>query len=223
MLKRGILFLLLIIGIFSSDMTFAAKRKSSKHSVHRTSKSKKRNLTKKSKKSTKGRRTVAKGRSKNAKYHKKSINNVTAKNQNIVIEKTGDGPKQMIALNTEKARISDSVNKSTIINGGSKDNEGYFASLFASKNRAASFQTLEGTAAVFKSISGWDDKKFYVLTNLLPVGTIVRITTPDLKSICAKVINALPEVGNSVQYRLNDAAAAILGINNKTFPVSVTY
>ncbi len=220
MLKRGILFLLLIIGLFSSEMTFAAKRKSSKHSVHA---SKKHKSKKKSKKSAKGNRTVAKGRSKNAKYHKKSNNTLTARNQNGAVDEVGASPKQMIASNNEKARISDSVNKSTIINGGSKDNEGYFASLFAAKNRAASFQTLEGTAAVFKSISGWDDKKFYVLTNLLPVGTIVRITTPDLKSICAKVINALPEVGNSVQYRLNDAAAAILGINNKTFPVSVTY
>jgi hypothetical protein len=220
MFQRGILFLLLIIGLFSSEMTFAAKRKSSKHAVHS---SKKHKSTKKHKKSAKGKRSVAKGRVKHAKYHKQSTSDLTAKNQNTVVEKAGNGAKQMIASNTEKARISDSVNKSTIINGGSKDNEGYFASLFASKNRAASFQTLEGTAAVFKSISGWDDKKFYVLTNLLPVGTIVRITTPDLKSICAKVINALPEVGNSVQYRLNDAAAAILGINNKTFPVSVTY
>jgi hypothetical protein len=37
------------------------------------------------------------------------------------------------------------------------------------------------------------------------------------------VINSLPEVGNAVQYRLNDAAAAILGISNKTFKVSITY
>jgi hypothetical protein len=72
-------------------------------------------------------------------------------------------------------------------------------------------------------MSGWKDNKFYILTNELPVGTIVRITTSDLKSICAKVINALPEVGNAIQYRLNDAAAAILGVTNKTFQVSVTY
>lgn len=216
MIKRGILFLLLIIGIFSSELTFAAKRKSTKHSTHRVSRSKKH-------KTAKNTKSIARGRSKKSKHHRKTATDLMVASPTLEAEKTNNGPKQMIALNTEKARISDSVNKSTIISGGSKDNEGYFASLFAAKNRAASFQTLEGTAAVFKSISGWDDKKFYVLTNLLPVGTIVRITTPDLKSICAKVINALPEVGNSVQYRLNDAAAAILGINNKTFPVSVTY
>jgi hypothetical protein len=215
MFKRGILFLLLVIGLFTNETMFAAKRKSAKHGVHSVAKSKK-------KKSVKNVKTIARGRSRRSKHHNKSLNNYIAKKQSVETDKTSNGPKQMIALNTEKARISDSVNKSTI-NISAKDNEGYFASFFASKNRASSFQTLEGTAAVFKSISGWDDKKFYVLTNLLPVGTIVRITTPDLKSICAKVINALPEVGNSVQYRLNDAAAAILGINNKTFPVSVTY
>ena len=110
-----------------------------------------------------------------------------------------------------------------IPNGINKTYEEFIDIHFASKNKNASFQTIEGTAAVFKSISGWEDKKFYVLTNLLPIGTIVRITTPDLKSICAKVINVLPEMGNAVQYRLNDAAAAILGITNKTFQISVTY
>lgn len=132
-------------------------------------------------------------------------------------------PLQMIALNKEKSRIADSVNKSFITNLNNPDEEGYFASLFSNQKKSASFQTMEGTAAVFKSVSGWQDKKFYILTNQLPVGTLVRITTADLKSICAKVINALPEMGNAVQYRLNDAAAAILGITNKTFQISVTY
>jgi hypothetical protein len=33
----------------------------------------------------------------------------------------------------------------------------------------------------------------------------------------------LPDMGNSIQYRLNDAAAAILGMTTKTFKISVTY
>jgi hypothetical protein len=130
---------------------------------------------------------------------------------------------QMIAQNKEQSRIKDSVQKTNLLQLSTESNEGYFASLFSSQKKAATFQTLNGTAAVFKSLSGWKDNKFYILTNELPVGTIVRITTSDLKSICAKVINALPEVGNAIQYRLNDAAAAILGVNNKTFQVSVTY
>ena len=130
---------------------------------------------------------------------------------------------QMIAQNKEQSRIKDSVQKTNLVQVSAATNEGYFASLFSSQKKAATFQTLNGTAAVFKSMSGWQDNKFYILTNELPVGTIVRITTADFKSICAKVINALPEVGNAIQYRLNDAAAAILGVTNKTFQVSVTY
>jgi len=130
---------------------------------------------------------------------------------------------EMIAQNKEQSRIKDSVQKKNLVQVSTTTNEGYFASLFSSQKKAATFQTLNGTAAVFKSMSGWQDNKFYILTNELPVGTIVRITTADFKSICAKVINALPEVGNAIQYRLNDAAAAILGVTNKTFQVSVTY
>jgi hypothetical protein len=128
----------------------------------------------------------------------------------------------MIAQNQEKARLSDSVHKEVFANNN-KDEEGYFATLYSKQKKTNTFQTIEGTAAVFKSVSGWEDKKFYILTNELPVGTLVRITTPDLKSICAKVISALPEVSTTIKYRLNDAAAAILGISNKTFPITVTY
>ena len=132
-------------------------------------------------------------------------------------------PIEIIAQNKEKIRVSDCVHNSYIHLESKEIEEGYFASLFSNQKKMASFETLEGTASVFKSVSGWEDKKFYILTNQLPIGTIVRITTSDLKSICAKVISSLPDVSNTIQYRLSDAAAAILGITNKTFKISVTY
>jgi hypothetical protein len=135
---------------------------------------------------------------------------------------------QVISSNKEKARVNDSIHNALISHqrdgtNTTKVDEGYFATLFSDQKKSASFQTLDGTASVFKSISGWQDKKFYILTNEIPVGTIVKITTTDFKTICAKVINALPDVSNSIQYRLSDAAAAILGITNKTFQITVTY
>ena len=135
---------------------------------------------------------------------------------------------QVISFNKEKARVNDSIHNTLISHQGAganttKVDEGYFATLFSDQKKSASFQTLDGTASVFKSISGWQDKKFYILTNEIPIGTIVKITTADFKTICAKVINALPDVSNSIQYRLSDAAAAILGITNKTFQITVTY
>ena len=135
---------------------------------------------------------------------------------------------QVISLNKEKARINDSIHNALISHQGegantTKVDEGFFATLFSEQKKSAAYQTLDGTASVFKSISGWQDKKFYILTNEIPIGTIVKITTSDFKTICAKVINALPDVSNSIQYRLSDAAAAILGITNKTFQITITY
>lgn len=214
---------MLMMGLMANGTAFAAKHKSAKkQTAHAGAKHTKKSAVKhhKSTKTSKGKHSKKKGK-RTVAEEVEVIKSEQAVNENG--EKVIAAPLQMIAQNKEKTRISDSVHKTIFANVKKEDEEGYFASMFAAQKKAASFQTLEGTAAVFKSISGWEDKKFYVLTNQLPVGTIVRITTADLKSICAKVINVLPEVGNAVQYRLNDAAVAILGITNKTFQVSVTY
>ena len=218
MLGKKILLLLTIGSLCVGGNLYAGKRKlAKKQNTHIAIKKKGIATKKKTNKHKKGSSTLAKGRSKH-KLVSDSVQFSSNSDSQILA-----APLQLIAQNKEKARINDSLHKTVFAGVKKEEEEGYFASMFSAQKKSASFQTLEGTAAVFKSISGWQDKKFYVLTNQLPVGTIVRVTTSDLKSICAKVINVLPEVGNAVQYRLNDAAAAILGITNKTFQVSVTY
>ena len=239
MFKRGILLLLSVLSLFSIDNAYTFAQQTVKKQATHSRSNKKRTSTKKGtttktkksasrkKSSGKKKKPLYRGQKKSSKKRagkKGTYTKSTESNANEVAgEKIVSAPMQMIAQNKEKVRVSDSVNKSFIVNLNKTEEEGYFASPFSNQKKAASFQTMEGTAAVFKSVSGWQDKKFYILTNQLPVGTLVRITTSDLKSICAKVINALPEMGNAVQYRLNDAAAAILGITNKTFQISVTY
>ncbi len=210
-MKKLILYLILAFGLFSQTDATGAKGKTVAKTGQTKKKVTKKKPTSKSSKSKKG------SKKKSSKYSKskKSVAKVAP------VVRTAQW--EMIAQNKEQSRIKDSVQKTNLVQVSTVANEGYFASLFSSQKKAATFQTLNGTAAVFKSMSGWQDNKFYILTNELPVGTIVRITTADFKSICAKVINALPEVGNAIQYRLNDAAAAILGVTNKTFQVSVTY
>jgi hypothetical protein len=210
-LKKFILYLILAFGLFSQTDATGAKGKTVAKTGQTKKKVTKKKPTSKSSKSKKG------SKKKSSKYSKSK--KPVAKVAPVV--RTAQW--QMIAQNKEQSRIKDSVQKTNLVQVNTDTNEGYFASLFSTQKKAATFQTLNGTAAVFKSMSGWQDNKFYILTNELPVGTIVRITTADFKSICAKVINALPEVGNAIQYRLNDAAAAILGVTNKTFQVSVTY
>ncbi len=219
-LKQFILYLFLAFGLFSQTDVLGAKAKQVAKKSQVASKS--------SKASQKGKKPTPKGKKKKStsKYSKGKKKSSTSKYKKPIVKvapvvRTAQWA--MIAQNKEQTRIKDSIQKTNFVHVRTTENEGYFASFFSNQKKAASFQTLNGTAAVFKSMSGWKDNKFYILTNELPVGTIVRITTSDFKSICAKVINALPEVGNAIQYRLNDAAAAILGVTNKTFQVSVTY
>ena len=217
-MKKFILYLILAFGLFSQTDATGAKGKTVAKKGQTVKKATQKKPASKSSKFKKGSKKKSSKYSKSKKKSSKSKKSV-AKVTPVV--RTAQW--QMIAQNKEQSRIKDSVQKTSLVQESTVANEGYFASFFSNQKKAATFQTLNGTAAVFKSMSGWKDNKFYILTNELPVGTIVRITTSDLKSICAKVINALPEVGNAIQYRLNDAAAAILGVTNKTFQVSVTY
>ncbi len=224
-LKKILLYLFLAFGLFSQSDAIGAKAKPVAKKAQTASKSKQSSKKQSSKKqSSKKQSSKGKKKKSSSKYAKGKKSSKSSKKAVVkVAPVVRTAQWQMIAQNKEQSRIKDSVQKTNLIQVRTADNEGYFASFFSNQKKAATFQTLNGTAAVFKSMSGWQDNKFYILTNELPVGTIVRITTSDFKSICAKVINALPEMGNAIQYRLNDAAAAILGVTNKTFQVSVTY
>lgn len=103
--------------------------------------------------------------------------------------------------------------------------EGYFATTYATQNSNQLKQFRSGDAAVFKTVSGWTDRKYYILMNDAAVGTIVRITGAGNKNICAKVLGPLQETknGNSLLLRMSNAAAAALGITDAKFAVTVTY
>jgi hypothetical protein len=209
--------LTLLLSVDAYAFKQKTKQKKAKTSIARsTSKSSKKKKRKTKTVAKYAKKKGKKGRSRYGVQRKVVEKEVIANNET-------SAPRLMIAQNKEKSRINDSVRKTYFTNPTNEVDEGFFAASFAAQKNANALQTLQGTAASFKSLSGWEDKKFYLLTNELPVGTIVRVTTADLKSICAKVINVLPEMGNAIQYRLSDAAVAILGITTKTFTVSVTY
>ncbi|MDI9366594.1 MAG: LysM peptidoglycan-binding domain-containing protein [Flavobacterium sp.] len=101
------------------------------------------------------------------------------------------------------------------------ESEGFFANYFNQKDRHL---TAAGEAAVFKTTSGWNDKKYYVLMNDVAQGDIVRLTANN-KTICAKVLGPLPDIkeDNGLLLRLSNAAAAQLGVEDAKFNVTVTY
>ncbi len=58
-------------------------------------------------------------------------------------------------------------------------------------------KSASGMAGTFKSTSGWTDGKYYALMNGIAVGTIIRVTGTNGKTIYAKVLGQLPEMKES--------------------------
>jgi LysM repeat protein len=102
--------------------------------------------------------------------------------------------------------------------------EGYFAANYSIKAATSQEKLLSGTAATFKSTSGWSDKKYYVLINDIAPETIVKITANG-KSIFAKVLENLPDLKDNkgLVCRLSNAAASALGITDAKFAVEISF
>ncbi len=103
--------------------------------------------------------------------------------------------------------------------------EGFFAAGYADHTKEQTQQFHSGDAATFKTISGWTDRKFYVLMNDVAPRTVVRITGTTNKSICAMVLGPLQETKGAagLLLRLSNSAASALGIIDPKFTVTVTY
>jgi LysM repeat protein len=100
--------------------------------------------------------------------------------------------------------------------------ESYFVTNF-SKEKAQ--QNINGSAATFKTASGWNDKKFYVLMNDVTPGTVVKIIATNNKAVYAKVLGSLPTMkeNNGLLLRVSSAAAAALDISDNKFTVSTNF
>lgn len=96
---------------------------------------------------------------------------------------------------------------------------GFFTGLFIEQARAGQVVTVTGMGASFKSTSGWNDGKYYVLMNGVEPGTIVKITDAAAgATIYAKVLGDLPPIreNEGLQARLSNAAISKLGLPEGT-------
>lgn len=83
-----------------------------------------------------------------------------------------------------------------------------------------------GTAAVFKSTSGWEDGKYYCLHNTAPSGSIIKITNKATqKTVYAKVLDVIPDLkqNSGILLRLSNAAADELGAGENNFETIINY
>ena len=84
----------------------------------------------------------------------------------------------------------------------------------------------KGTAGVFKSTSGWEDGKYYCLSNSVPAGNIVKLTnTTTQKSVYAKVLDLIPDLkqNNGIIVRISNSAAQELGANTDNFECTINF
>lgn len=112
------------------------------------------------------------------------------------------------SVNQPKAVVESKPASSNTIN--------YFSTGYSQQAKEGKEQKLENpTYGVFKSSSGWQDGKFYMLMNDVVPGTIVKVNAIESgKTIHAKVLGAVPpgKESEGMQLRLSNAAAAALGV-----------
>ncbi|MGI8638161.1 MAG: LysM peptidoglycan-binding domain-containing protein [Segetibacter sp.] len=133
-----------------------------------------------------------------------------------------ESPAKQITSATETKK-PENYSYATANNTGSI--EGVFAGVFTTDASQKAINNKSGEAATFKSTSGWQDKKYYILMNDAAPGTIVKISSTENKVVYAKVLGSMPEMkeNNGLLLRISNAAASYLGIIDPRFPVQISY
>jgi len=104
--------------------------------------------------------------------------------------------------------------------------EANFKKLYESQSKNAEAVEVTGNAGVFKSTSGWNDKKYYCLYNSASPGTIIKITNPGNGNVVyAKVLDVIPDIkmNEGLLLILSNAAADALGAIEGNFNCSIAY
>ena len=83
------------------------------------------------------------------------------------------------------------------------------------------------TSGIFKTTSGWEDGKFYLLIDDVTPGTIVKIINPaNNHTIYAKVLGEMAGIRQNEGYgiRISNAGASLLNVTvQEKFIVKINY
>jgi LysM repeat protein len=116
------------------------------------------------------------------------------------------------------------VQETDVNTAATTSGESYFAANYSINAANAQEKTITGTAATFKSTSGWSDNKYYILLNEVAPETIVKVTVNG-KFVYAKVLESLPDLKDNkgIICRLSNAAASALGVSDAKFAVEISF
>lgn len=106
--------------------------------------------------------------------------------------------------------------------------QGYFKTFYEQQIKQTSVsKNTTVTAGVFKTSSGWEDAKYYLLIDGVATGTIVQLINPDNnKAIYAKVLGEMNGIrqNQGLGIRISNAGAAALGVSDaEKFIVKLIY
>jgi len=105
---------------------------------------------------------------------------------------------------------------------------GYFKPFYEQQVKSTPASNEETvTAGIFKTISGWNDAKYYLLIDEVQPGTIVKVINPvNNKAVYAKVLGQMSGIRQNagLDIRISNAAASVLEISEQDkFIVNVKY
>ncbi len=102
---------------------------------------------------------------------------------------------------------------------GTTVDQGYFKRTFDQQVKVSPVSKNETvTAGIFKTTSGWEDAKYYLLIDKVSPGTIVKVINPsNSKAVFAKVLGEMSGIrqNEGMDIRISNAAAAALGITEQ--------
>jgi Lipoproteins len=103
---------------------------------------------------------------------------------------------------------------------------GKFKSLYNDQIKNRQLTNEFGSAAIFKTTSGWQDGKYYCFHNTAEPGTIIKVTNnANGRSVYAKVLDAIPDIKQNagLLLRISNSAADELGVSDTKFDCSISY
>lgn len=138
-------------------------------------------------------------------------------------EKELEAEKKMEKEQLKKAQPVAVVEKKLSVEG-----DGFFKSDFEKQIRLIPVSQEETvTAGIFRTTSGWEDGKYYLLIDNVQPGTIVQIINPtNNKTIYAKVLGEMAGIRQNEGYgiRISNAGEAVLAVTDpEKFIVKINF
>lgn len=103
---------------------------------------------------------------------------------------------------------------------------GVFKSSYDNQFNTGDDKGEEAVGGIFKSTSGWVDRRYYCLHNQAASGSIIKVTNPaNGKVIYAKVLDIIPDIrqNEGMHIIISNAAADELGVTENNFACKLSF